>query len=86
MNINDNAPTSASQTRRILAYLRQGNRINPIRALGLFGCFRLGARITDIEKITGVAPSRRRVKVTNREGKEVYVAEYWIPKEIHTEL
>ena len=77
-NNNLNAQTSASQTRRILAYLQNGHRINPIIALQDFGCFRLGARIKDIEKITGVAPQRRRIKVENREGKEVYVAEYWL--------
>lgn len=77
-NINDNRATSASQTRRILAYMQDGNRITPIVALAKFGCFRLGARIADIEKIIGYAPARRRVKVTNRNGRAIWVAEYWL--------
>ena len=59
MNINDNK-NSESQTKRILAYLRAGNRITPLEALRKFNCFRLGARIADIEKIIGYAPERKR--------------------------
>lgn len=81
MNENPNPQTSASQSQRILAYMLEGNRINPIQALDQFGSFRLGARIADIEKIIGYPPERRRVKVKNREGKEVYVAEYWLEKQ-----
>ena len=77
MNINDNK-NSESQTKRILAYLRAGNRITPLEALRKFNCFRLGARIADIEKIIGYAPNRKRVKVTNADGKEVYVCQYWL--------
>lgn len=43
--------TTQSQTKRILAYLQDGNAITPIEALDLFGCFRLGARIADIKKL-----------------------------------
>lgn len=39
-----------SQTKRILAHLQKGKSINPIYALGKFGCFRLGARIYDLKK------------------------------------
>ena len=77
-NINDNPATSASQTQRILAYMREGNAITPIEALSKFGSFRLGARISDIAKIIGYAPHRKRVQAKNREGKQVYVQQYWL--------
>lgn len=78
MNVNDNKKTSASQEKKILNYLLAGNTITPIEALDKFNCFRLGARIKDIEKRLGYPPERKRVKVTNREGKDVWVAQYWI--------
>lgn len=81
MNINPNISTSASQTRRILAYMREGNTITPQEALREFGTMRLGARIADIEKIIGYAPLRKRVAVRNAEGKTVYVCQYWLQKE-----
>ena len=48
-NYNPNEQSSASQAKRILAYMKAGNRITPIEALNLFGCFRLGARIADLK-------------------------------------
>ena len=47
-NINPNESSSASQAKRILAYLQAGNRITGIEALKLFACFRLPARIADL--------------------------------------
>ena len=49
-NINLNDTSSASQVKRILAYMMAGNRITGIDALELFGCWRLPARIADIRK------------------------------------
>lgn len=49
-NINLNAKSSASQTERILAHLLEGKAITPLEALELFGCLRLGARISDLRK------------------------------------
>ncbi len=77
-NNNDNPETTASQTSRILSYMLEGHSITPLEALDLFGCFRLGARIKDIEKHLGYAPKRDRVQVKNRDGKLVRVARYWI--------
>lgn len=37
-----------SQEKQILEYLQAGNKITPIDALNMFGCFRLGARICDL--------------------------------------
>ena len=47
-NYNPNIESSVSQAKRILAYMKAGNRITPIDALNLFGSFRLGARISDL--------------------------------------
>jgi hypothetical protein len=38
------------QCSRILNYLKAGNKITPLDALSMFGCFRLGSRIYDIKK------------------------------------
>lgn len=40
-----------TQTNKILKYLRTGKTLTPIKALKLFGCFRLGARIYDLHKL-----------------------------------
>ncbi|OTP93786.1 helix-turn-helix domain-containing protein [Gilliamella apicola] len=39
-----------SQCERILIHLQSGKTINPLQALKLYGCFRLGARIYDLKK------------------------------------
>lgn len=77
-NVNDNPEVCASQTARILSYMLEGHAITPMEALQKFNCFRLGARIKDIERQLGFPPHRKRVKVRNAEGKEVYVTRYWI--------
>ena len=52
-----------------------------LEAIRKWGITRLSARIMDIEKMTGKAPSRRRINVKNRNGRTVSVCEYWIDKE-----
>ena len=39
-----------SQCDRILIHLQSGKTINPLQALNLYGCFRLGARIYDLKQ------------------------------------
>ena len=39
-----------NQARRILAYLREGNRITALEALELFQCFRLAARVHELRQ------------------------------------
>lgn len=39
-----------SQCERILMHLQSGKTINPLQALKLYGCFRLGARIYDLKQ------------------------------------
>lgn len=71
----------ASQAKTIYAYLVAGNTITSDDARRLFGVARLASRICDIERQTGVTPSRRRIPVKNRYGKDVWVNEYWIDRE-----
>ena len=63
-----------SQTRQIKAYLLKGNKITPIKALKLFGCFRLGARIHDLRKEGLLIETR----IDSSRGKNF--AEYFISK------
>ena len=74
----EEAERFTSQAMTIYKYLMDGNTITSNEAQRLFGVARLASRICDIEKRTGITPNRRRIPVTNRFGKEVYVNEYWI--------
>ena len=82
VNDNPNPSTSQSQTRAILAYMRDGHSITPGEARQMFGSDRLGARIKDIEKIVGYKPPRRMVSVMGRDAhgnpKEKRVMSYWL--------
>lgn len=84
-NINPNAKSSLSQTRAILAYLREGNTITPRDARKMFRCDRLGARIKDIERIVGYKPPRAFVHVQDltADGKPCIkkVMSYWLNPE-----
>ena len=71
----------ASQVKTIYNYLLAGNTLTSLDALRIFGVARLASRICDITKQTGITPNRKRIQVTNRHGKEVWVNEYWIEKE-----
>lgn len=68
----------ASQTKTIYNYLMEGHHITSEEAKRRFGCARLASRICDIERQMGVTASRKRVPVTNRYGKDVWIKEYWI--------
>ena len=50
MNINPNETSSASQCAMIKDWLEQGNVIDSMTALNLFGCFRLPSRICDLKQ------------------------------------
>lgn len=54
----------ASQNKQILDYLRLSptNTLTPLLALKLFGCFRLGARVYDINKSLSRSLSKGRIK------------------------
>jgi hypothetical protein len=68
--------TTDSQNRKILAYLKAGKKITPLKALQLFGSFRLGARIYDLRKLGHEIESRI---VQGANGKRF--AEYWMEVE-----
>lgn len=74
----EEAERFTSQAMTIYNYLMQGHTLTSMDALRIFGVARLASRICDIEKKTGITPNRKRIQVTNRFGKEVYVNEYWI--------
>jgi hypothetical protein len=72
-NINLNEETSQSQESKILDYMLRGNRITGMDALQMFACFRLPARIADIEKRGFKIQSQF---ITTPTGKRV--KQYWI--------
>jgi hypothetical protein len=81
MNENPNPESSASQNKRILAYMKAGHRITGLDALRLFGVLSFTRRICDIEEILGYPPQRQRIQVENRYGKMIWVNEYWLEPE-----
>lgn len=52
-NINPNPSSCFTQVKLILDYMRDGNEITSLEAVGKFGCMRLAARIADIRKKLG---------------------------------
>ena len=72
-NINENATSSQSQESKILDYMLRGHKITGIEALNLWGCFRLPARIADIQKRGFPVKSEF---ITTNTGKRVKA--YWI--------
>lgn len=58
MNNNPNRESSESQCAKIKDWLEQGNVIDGMTALNLFGCFRLPSRICDLKQ--------RGMKITDR--------------------
>ena len=65
------------QTDAILAYLYKHGAITPIDALRDLGCFRLAARIHDIEQQHNVTIPRRTVTARSKKtGKVVRFTEY----------
>ena len=80
MNDNPNVATSETQTKRILEYMNNGGHLTPLDALRKFGSFRLSVIIFNISKQIGRPVNRKRVQVTNTEGKPVWVMEYWLEK------
>ena len=81
MNDNPNTNESVSQTRQLLAYMKGGNAITGLEALNRFGILSFTRRICDVEKLIGYPPLRRRIPVTNRRGKKVWVNQYWLEEE-----
>ena len=72
-NINENERSSQSQESLILDHMLRGHRITGMDALNLYGCFRLPARIADIQKRGFPVQSEF---ITTPSGKRVKA--YWI--------
>lgn len=60
-----------SQNTEILAHLRRGHALTPLQALQRFGCFRLAARIYDLEQ-----RGHRIARKTVRSGRKLVTAYY----------
>ena len=69
------------QRMTVYNWMLAGNTITSLQAIKMWGITRLSARIKDIEKMTGIAPNRRRITVQNRNGRNVSVCEYYLDRE-----
>ena len=65
-----------SQKSYILAHLRKYGFINPMIALNSYGCFRLGARISDLRSDGHNIITERTRGVSAVTGNDVYYATY----------
>ena len=74
-NDNPNIKTSNSQRAEIRRYLEDGNSLTALQALNHFGCARLASRIDELRQ-AGMNIETRWLRVQNRQGKWVRVAEY----------
>lgn len=63
------------QTERLLDYLKEHRRINPMEAWRELGIYRLGARVFDL-RAAGHHIESGRVKVSNQFGEQCRVASY----------
>jgi len=61
------------QAGKILAYMQRGNRIDAMKALTMFRCFRLAARVWELR---GLGYDIKTREVANENGG--YHAEYWM--------
>lgn len=74
MNINVNAEQSRSQRAKIRHHLEEGGVVNAIYALNKFGCFRLGARISELRNDEGMDIKDRWITLYNKKKvKEYYL-------------
>jgi hypothetical protein len=70
LNNNPNQRQSLSQTKKIKRHLLKGHSVTPIEALNKWGCFRLGARIYDLQRSPHYLNIESRMKLL-RSGKRV---------------
>ena len=66
-----------SQNKRLLKYLQEGNKINPLKAWEILGIYRLSARIFDLAE-QGNFISSNFIEVYNRFGEKTRVKEYYL--------
>jgi len=65
------------QIDRIEKWLLRGRKLTPIQALEKFGCFRLGARIHELNKWYQGSIKKKMIKVATRSG-WTRVAQYYL--------
>ena len=73
--------SNLSQADAILTALLTGQRLTPVLALNLFGCFRLGARIWELKARGHNIETRLKTVMCAESGKTARVAEYFICQE-----
>lgn len=78
-NDNPNHNTSRSQCAAIRLHLEAGNSLTGMDALNHFGCARLAARIDELRN-AGMSIETRWLRLQNRQGRWVRVAEYRLAK------
>jgi hypothetical protein len=66
-----------TQKQRLLTYLEQGNKINPLKAWQELGIYRLASRICDLRK-EGNEVKDEWLEVPNRYGEFVRVKQYYL--------
>tara|TARA_Y100001937_G_scaffold11497_1_gene14198 strand:- start:32 stop:235 length:204 start_codon:yes stop_codon:yes gene_type:complete len=66
-----------TQKKRLLTYLEQGNKINPLKAWQELGIYRLASRICDLRK-EGNEIKDEWLEVPNRFGEFVRVKQYYL--------
>lgn len=64
-DINYNLEECRTQKESIRKWLEDGNTLTSLEALNKFGCFRLGARISELRNKDGMAIRGRRITLWN---------------------
>jgi len=68
-----------SQINNVEKWLLRGRKITPIQALRMFGCFRLGAIIFELNKKHSGDIKSKLIKVPTKSGRGyAYVSQYWL--------
>jgi hypothetical protein len=69
--------TDMNQNKRLLTYLEQGKKVNPLEAWNNLGIYRLASRVCDLRK-EGIEVKDEWLDVSNRFGEFVKVKQYYL--------
>ena len=69
-----------TQCQKVLEYMKRYGSITQLDALRDIGCMRLASRISDLRS-QGYAIGRRMKTSKNREGDDIYFAEYYLEED-----
>lgn len=72
---NTNGNQGASMKRQILAYLQSGGELTPLKALKMFNCLSLPARVYELRR-EGYSISSQLIETETKK----HVAKYWLNK------